>query len=74
MRSAGDSCRQTKRPEAAHGLQVSSMFYYLEDRPSVLFATEDPSGNTSCAALIESTANITLTAPAELAVNTSLGR
>ena len=41
MRCAGDSCRQTKRPETAHGLHVSSMFYYLENLPSVLFATED---------------------------------
>ena len=69
MRCAGDSCRQTKRPEAAHGLHVSSMFYYLENRSSVLFATEDSTGNhRSCAALIESAASIT-TAPAKLAVN-----
>ena len=45
MRCVGDSCRPTKRPEAAHGLHVSSMFYYLENCPSVLFTTEDPSGN-----------------------------
>ena len=47
MGCAGDSCRQTMRPEAAHGLHVSSTFYYyyLENRRSVLFATEDPAGN-----------------------------
>ena len=45
MRRAGYSFRQTKRPEAAHGLHVSSMFYYLENRSSVLFATEDSTGN-----------------------------
>ena len=45
MRCAGDSCRQSKRPEAAHGLHVSSMFYYLENRSSVPFATEDSTGN-----------------------------
>ena len=68
MRCAGDSCKQTKRPEAAHGLHVSSMFYYLENRPSVSWQLRIQPGTTSCAALIESAASIT-TAPAELAVN-----
>ena len=76
MRCDGDSCRETKRPEAAHGLHVSSTFYYLENRPSLwnlqslIFNLElriQPK-TTSYAALIESAANIT-TATAELAVN-----
>ena len=50
MGCAGDSCRQTMRPEAAHGLHVSRTFYYYyhhysENRRSVLFATEDRAGS-----------------------------
>ena len=29
-----------KRPEAAHGLHISSLFYYLENHPDVLYITE----------------------------------